>query len=70
MVVGYVSLPGRGRTDALLADVVAELEVAGLRLAGTIQTNPTRSDRSRCDMDIRVLPDGPTLRISQELGEG
>ena len=70
MAIGYVSLPGRGRTDALLVEVVWELELAGLRLAGTVQTNPTRSDRTRCDMDLRVLPGGPVLRISQDLGEG
>lgn len=70
MTVGYISLPGRGRTDALLAEVVKELELTGLRLAGTVQTNPTRSGRSRCGMDLRVLPDGPVLRISQDLGEG
>ena len=70
MAIGYVSLSGRGRIDALLAEVVAQLERDGLRLAGTVQTNPARRDRTRCDMDLRVLPDGPVLRISQDLGEG
>jgi nucleoside-triphosphatase THEP1 len=70
MTIAYVSLPGRGRTDALLAEVVGQLEQIGVSLAGTVQTNPIRSDRTRCDMDLRVLPDGPVLRISQDLGEG
>lgn len=70
MRLGYVTLAGRGRTDELLAGVASQLEDAGLRLAGTVQTNLERLDRSRCDMDLRVLPDGPVLRISQDLGEG
>ena len=70
MRLGYVTLAGRGRTDELLAGVASQLEDAGLRLAGTVQTNLERLDRSKCDMDLRVLPDGPVLRISQDLGEG
>ena len=70
MRLGYVTLAGRGRTDELLAGVASQLEDAGLRLAGTVQTNLERVDRSKCDMDLRVLPDGPVLRISQDLGEG
>ena len=70
MRLGYVTLAGRGRTDELLAGVASHLEDAGLRLAGTVQTNLERLDRSKCDMNLRVLPDGSVLRISQDLGEG
>lgn len=70
MRLGYVNVAGRGRTDELLAGVASQLEDASLRLAGTVQTNLERVDRSKCDMDLRVLPDGPVLRISQDLGEG
>lgn len=70
MRIGYVSLPGKGATDACLAAAVARIEGRGLRLAGTVQTNPERAGRARCDMDVRVLPDGPVLRISQDLGDG
>lgn len=70
MRLGYVTLAGRGRTDELLAGVASLLEHVGMRLAGTVQTNLERVDRSKCDMDLRVLPDGPVLRISQDLGEG
>ncbi len=68
MRLGYVNLPGRGETDRFLAEVVARLEGAGLRLAGTVQTNSENCDRGKCDMDLRVLPDGPSFRISQDLG--
>lgn len=68
MNIGYVSLEGRGATDACIAQAVARLESAGVRLAGTVQTNPERAKSHICDMDLRVLPDGPVLRISQNLG--
>ena len=41
---------------------------AGLRLAGGVQTSHDRPDRDLCDMDLTLLPDGPALRISQDLG--
>jgi nucleoside-triphosphatase THEP1 len=63
-----VGLPGKGETDRFLTDVVARLEAMDLRLAGTVQTNLVRADRPRCDMDLRVLPDGPILRISEDRG--
>ncbi|MBK8438702.1 MAG: DUF2478 domain-containing protein [Rhodobacter sp.] len=68
MKLGYVSIAGRGETDRLVADVATLLEGAGLRLAGTVQTNIARPDRAKCDMDLRILPDGPVVRISEDRG--
>ncbi|WP_209424675.1 DUF2478 domain-containing protein [Pararhodobacter sp. SW119] len=68
MHLAYVSLDGRGATDALLTAAVARLRDQRITLAGTVQTNPPCAGRTKCDMDIHVLPDGPTLRISQDLG--
>lgn len=68
MQLGYVSLQGRGNIDLLLADVVARLETHKVALAGTVQTNIERSDRALCDMDLRLLPDGPSVRISIDRG--
>ena len=68
MKLAHVSIKGRGETDRFLAEVVAALEGAGVPLAGTVQTNIARADRVKCDMDLRVLPDGPTLRISEDRG--
>ncbi len=70
MFLGYVSVAGRGGCDALLADFVARLEAQGWPLAGTVQTNIDKVDSHHCYMDLRVLPDGPTFRISQDLGAG
>jgi len=69
MPIAYVSLPGRGATDALIAAAVARLVPGGLRLAGTVQTDVPRPDRSLCDMELSVLPDGPVFRINQDRGE-
>lgn len=68
MKLAYVTLQGRGRTDALIAEVAARLTADGARLAGTVQSNSERPDRRRCDMDLRVLPDGPVVRISEDRG--
>ena len=69
MKIAYVTLQGRGRTDELIAAVADRLTARGLRLAGTVQSNHDRPDRKNCDMDLRVLPDGPTVRISEDRGE-
>ncbi|MDP5307731.1 DUF2478 domain-containing protein [Paracoccus spongiarum] len=69
MRLGFVSLPGRGANDLLLAAVADHLSQRGLRLAGTVQSNVARLGRMRCDMDIMVLPDGPVLRISEDRGD-
>ncbi len=66
--IGFVSETGRGASDVVLADVAALLGARGVRLAGTVQSNTERPDRAHCDMDVRVLPDGPSFRISQDLG--
>ncbi len=68
MKLGYVSLSGRGQTDRLLAETVARLEARGLALAGTVQCNLERPGRDLCDMDLRLLPGGPQVRISIDLG--
>jgi len=66
--LGYVTLQGRGRIDLLLAEVVGRLEAHGVAMAGTVQTNVDRTDRPHCDMDLRLLPDGPVVRISVDRG--
>lgn len=67
MKLGYVSLTGRGANDLFLAAVAQALE-GRLRLAGTVQTNTTRVDRRKCDMDLRLLPSGVVVRISEDRG--
>lgn len=69
MKLAYVTLQGRGRTDALIAEVAELLETDSVRLVGTVQSNHERPDRRKCDMDLRVLPDGPVVRISEDRGD-
>ncbi len=69
MKLAYVTLQGRGRTDALIAAVADRLQADGLRLAGTVQSNIERPDRRKCDMDLILLPHGPVIRISEDRGD-
>jgi hypothetical protein len=68
MKLAYTMAPGRGDTDLVLERLAANLAARGLRCCGTVQINSERADAGPCDMDVRVLPDGPVLRISQDLG--
>jgi len=68
MTLAYVSLEGRGKTDLFLMSVALRLQAQRVRLAGTVQSNIDRPDRAKCDMDLRVLPDGPVVRISEDRG--
>ncbi|KUJ79400.1 DUF2478 domain-containing protein [Ruegeria profundi] len=69
MYLAYVTTTDRGATDRLLSEVAQHLLAAGAHLAGVVQTNTECTDSSKCDMDVRVLPDGEMIRISQSLGE-
>ncbi len=68
MYLGYVTTTDRGATDLLLAAAAEQLLKSGARLAGVVQTNTECVDSTKCDMDVRVLPEGDTIRISQSLG--
>jgi hypothetical protein len=70
MNIAFITLQGRGLIDDCLAEAVALMEARGLRLSGTVRALPVNHHAHPCDMDVRVLPDGPLLRISQALGEG
>lgn len=67
-MLAYTMAPGRGDTDLILQGLADELAVQGLKCCGTVQINTARDDARPCDMDVKVLPDGPVLRISQDLG--
>jgi hypothetical protein len=58
----------RSLADRVLTEAAARLQAEGLALAGAVQVITERSGRHLCDMDVRVLPDGPLIRISQNLG--
>lgn len=68
MNIAYTMAPGRGDTDLILLRLADRLAARGLRCCGTVQINTERPDAGPCDMDVKVLPAGPVLRISQDLG--
>ena len=68
MHIAYTMAPGRGDTDLILARVADTLLSRGYRVRGTVQINTDRADAGPCDMDVRILPAGPVIRISQSLG--
>lgn len=68
MKLAYTMAPGRGDTDLVLERLAADLAARGLRCRGTVQINSERAGAGPCDMDVRVLPAGAVLRISQDLG--
>lgn len=70
MRMGYTMAPGKGDMDLLLAGVAERLLSDGIRVCGTVQFNTACDGDGPCDMDVRVLPDGPVIRISQSLGPG
>ena len=71
MKIAVVSSKAQGETDRLISDLAAKLEAEGLRLSGVVKVlqDPGESEHN-CDMDVRVLPNGPAIRITQWLGEG
>ena len=69
MALAFVKTVERGLSDRFLRDFAVRLQADGWRLAGVVQTNSDRPGSHHCDMDVRVLPDGPVIRISQVLGE-
>ncbi|MQY43661.1 DUF2478 domain-containing protein [Epibacterium sp. SM1969] len=68
MHLAYIKNPERGATDRTLTALAARLQEMGIITAGIVQINVEICDSELCDMDVRVLPGGETIRISQSLG--
>jgi len=71
MKIGIVTSEVMGETDRLISEAAARLQADGVALAGIakVQDADAVGDH-HCDMDVRVLPNGPDIRITQSLGEG
>ena len=69
MNIAYTIGLKTGETDLLLAHFADRLAEMGVRTCGTVQINTERPDCHACDMDVRVLPGGPDICISQSLGK-
>ncbi|MFB9149901.1 DUF2478 domain-containing protein [Roseovarius ramblicola] len=70
MRLARVSAAGRGATDRLLAAVVARLGREGVQLAGALRAVGSEAGATRCNSALRLLPDGPVIDITQNLGAG
>ncbi|WP_171052657.1 DUF2478 domain-containing protein [Ruegeria sediminis] len=71
MKIGVVSAEGRGETDRLLAEVADAMQAEGIRTAGIVKVlEHVSAFENGCDMKVRVLPDGPVIKITQSLGQG
>jgi hypothetical protein len=70
MQIAYTHASGRGETNLILNWLAETLAARGVRLCGTVQVDVECESYGRCDMDVRVLPEGPVIRISQSLGAG
>ncbi|UZD90004.1 DUF2478 domain-containing protein [Cognatishimia activa] len=70
MKLGYVMMDDPRVLDTTLACVAQDLLEKGLRVSGVVQINTEREKDHKCDMDVKVLPEGPTICISQSLGAG
>jgi len=71
MKIAYVNAQGRGEIDQLLAETAALLERRKVRTAGIIKDlDHDSAYENGCDMKVRVLPFGPVIKITQDLGEG
>jgi hypothetical protein len=71
MKIACVSSDVRGQTDAVLSDLAGRLQAKGKTLAGIVKEQTYHSSFANgCDMKVRVLPDGPVIQITQNLGTG
>ncbi|MEP2531381.1 DUF2478 domain-containing protein [Shimia sp.] len=71
MRIGYVSSQIPGETDALLSGLANRLKSDGRNLAGIVKDTTFDSRfENGCDMKVRVLPAGPSVKITQDLGDG
>jgi hypothetical protein len=71
MKIAYVSSDKQGETDLLLTAVAEQLSKDGCSLSGVVkEMNYASSFENGCDMKVRVLPDGPVIKITQDLGAG
>jgi hypothetical protein len=69
MKLAYVSTRGHGQTGTCLTEAAELLRLSGMSLQGTV-TIPDPCIDPTCDMLLRILPDGPVMRINQNLGAG
>ena len=69
MKIAFTMTEGKGDLDQVLYRFATGLKANGAHICGVVQVNSDREDCAKCDMDVHVMPTGPTIRISQDLGK-
>lgn len=67
-MIGFITCTEPKRADRLLADLADLLLTEGQPVVGMVLADIEGA--SPCDMHLRLLPDGPVVGISQDLGAG
>ena len=71
MKIARVTSNKQGETDRLLTGTAALLQKDGFALAGIVKDlHHVSGFENGCDMKVKVLPDGPIIQITQNLGAG
>lgn len=71
MKIACVTSPERGGTDRLLTEISDRLQAESKALVGIVKDmSHASSFENGCDMKVRVLPNGPVIKITQDLGAG
>ncbi len=71
MKIACVSSKERGKIDRILFDVAVQLQAGDVSLVGIVKDQDYASSfENGCDMKVRVLPEGPVIKITQNLGAG
>ena len=71
MKIAVITSGVAGQTDQLISETASRLQSEGVRLVGVAKVlENVQPGDGHCDMDVRVLPDGPEIRITQSLGKG
>lgn len=70
MRLATVTMKERGATDHLIGLVAARLGAEGIRLCGALRDQGNGRSNQHCQSALRLLPDGPVVQITQDLGGG
>ncbi|NRB20335.1 MAG: DUF2478 domain-containing protein [Rhodobacteraceae bacterium] len=67
----HVTSQKRGGTDRLRSDVASQLQAMNKSLVGIVKVSDYESNfENGCDMKVRVLPEGPEIKVTHDLGAG
>ncbi|MDG2340432.1 MAG: DUF2478 domain-containing protein [Paracoccaceae bacterium] len=71
MRIARITSDKSGEIDYLLSEVANHMMVNGHAISGLVkETAYVSAFENGCDMKVRVLPNGPIIKITQSLGKG